>query len=349
MSQEDLRSKKILYLPPHNDACAWYRCIVPGLALREKGWHVDFAQRADAELLKQYDVIIFQRANNESALKCVEYCNSLGILTVGEIDDNLWLIHEANPAYEVWTRERLTGLEKFLRKVRLITTTTRALADYLHRFNSNAVILPNMLPEVYWQVRHTERTDGKIVMGWAGSASHWPDLELIKDVIPQILDEYPKAELHISGLNKTPFPKHERIKIVEPVHGEDFALLLATFNVGLVPLINSKFNDCKSDLKFIEYAMVGLPVIASDVDAYRRTLKNGETGFLARNSKDWLKYTRRLLDNPDIRKKVGENARKYAETRTIEKNIGMWEEAYGLERRTSNDEGRTTEGAENVE
>jgi glycosyltransferase involved in cell wall biosynthesis len=330
MSQKNPKLKKILYLPPHNDACAWYRCIVPGLALRKRGWHVDFTQKADAKLLKQYDIIVFQRANNESALKCIEFCNSLGILTVGEIDDNLWLIHETNPAYEVWTRERLSGLEKCLRAVRLITTTTHALADYLKLLNSSVVILPNMLPSEYWQVKQTESLDGQIVIGWAGSSSHWPDLEMLKGVIPQILDEYSNAEFHIAGLDKAPFPEHKRIKIVEPVHGEDLALLLATFNIGLVPLISGKFNDCKSDLKFIEYAMVGLPVVASKVDAYKQAIVNGENGFLAGNPKDWLKYLRRLLNNPDLRQKMGENARKYAETRTIEQNIWMWEKAYGL-------------------
>ncbi len=187
-----------------------------------------------------------------------------------------------------------------------------------------------MLPSEYWQVKQTESPDGKIVIGWAGSLSHWPDLELLKAAVPQILDEYANTEFHIAGLNSSPFPDHKRIKVVEPVHGEDLALLLATFNIGLVPLISGKFNDCKSDLKFIEYAMVGLPVVASKVDAYERTITNGQTGFLARNPKDWLKYLKRLLDNTDIRHKMGENARKYAETRTIEKNIWMWEKAYGL-------------------
>ncbi len=330
MSKKDSSSKKILYLPPHNDACAWYRCAVPGLELKKRGWHVDFTQKVNAEFLKQYDIIIFQRASNERALKWIEFCNSLKILTVGEIDDNLWHIHEKNPAYGVWTPERLTGLEKCLRAVHLITTTTPALADYLKPINSNVIVLPNMLPSEYWQVKQTESPDGKIVIGWAGSLSHWPDLELLKAAVPQILDEYANTEFHIAGLNSSPFPDHKRIKVVEPVHGEDLALLLATFNIGLVPLISGKFNDCKSDLKFIEYAMVGLPVVASKVDAYERTITNGQTGFLARNPKDWLKYLKRLLDNTDIRHKMGENARKYAETRTIEKNIWMWEKAYGL-------------------
>ena len=330
MRKKDSKSKKILYLPPHNDACAWYRCAIPGFELQKRGWSVDFSQRVKADFLEQFDVVIFQRPSSERMVKWIEFCNSIGILTVGEIDDNLWVIHEQNPAYKVWNRQRLSGLEQCMRIVQMVTTTTQALADYLKPLNSNVAVLPNMLPAEYWQVRQTESSDGKIVIGWAGSTSHWPDLELIKSVMPQILNEYPKTEFHIAGLNRNPFPEHKRMKVVAPVHGEDFALLLATFNIGLVPLINGMFNDCKSDLKYIEYAMVGLPVIASKVDAYERTVVNGQNGFLARNTKDWLKYLKRLLDQPDLRKDMGQKAQEYAQTRTIEENIGLWEKAYGL-------------------
>jgi len=330
MSDKNPQSNKIIYLPPQNDACAWYRCIVPGMALRERGWHVDFTQRADMHLLKEYGIVIFLRPSSQNILKAIQLCNSAGILTVGEIDDDIWHIDKKNPVWDKWTPEKIKSVEECLCSSRLVTTSTAPLANYLKRFNSNVLVIPNMLPGKYWKVRHADDLGKKVIIGWAGGSSHWSDLEVIKDVIPQVLDEYPNAEFQIAGMRDTPFPEHEKIKIINPVDGEDLAQLLATFNIGVAPLFSGRFNDCKSDLKFLEYAMVGLPVVASKLDAYSDSVSNGENGFLARNSKDWLKYLRRLTENSDLRSQIGEAAYNYAQTRTIEKNIELWEKAYKL-------------------
>ena len=78
--------------------------------------------------------------------------------------------------------------------------------------------------------------------------------------------------------------------------------------------------------------MIGLPIVASRVAPYERSLKHGETGFFARNPKDWLKHLSNLIENPELRVRLATNARAWAETRTIDRNTGLWERAYGLTR-----------------
>jgi glycosyltransferase involved in cell wall biosynthesis len=76
--------------------------------------------------------------------------------------------------------------------------------------------------------------------------------------------------------------------------------------------------------------MVGLPVVASHVESYAHSIVNGENGFIAKNSKDWLKYLRRLVEDAELRDEMGRAAKQLAESRTIDKNIALWEKAYGL-------------------
>jgi glycosyltransferase involved in cell wall biosynthesis len=76
--------------------------------------------------------------------------------------------------------------------------------------------------------------------------------------------------------------------------------------------------------------MLGLPVIASHVEPYAHSIVQGESGFLAKNDKDWLKYLRRLIDNPALRDEIGGRAKTFAEERTIEAHVGLWAKAYGI-------------------
>ena len=54
------------------------------------------------------------------------------------------------------------------------------------------------------------------------------------------------------------------------------------WDVGLAPLADTAFNRCKSAIKTLDYAALGLAVVASDVAAYRGSLADGPGGMLAR-------------------------------------------------------------------
>ena len=82
-----------------------------------------------------------------------------------------------------------------------------------------------------------------------------------------------------------------------------------------MPLINNEFNRGKCGFKLIQYGAVGLPSVASAVGFNNEVLLNNETGYLAKNNKQWVKYLSRLIKQSSLRKKMGTLAR----TRVIEK------------------------------
>ena len=50
---------------------------------------------------------------------------------------------------------------------------------------------------------------------------------------------------------------------------------------NLVPLLANEFTDCKSELKFVDAALVGTLTIASPAFAYAEVIRHGENGCLA--------------------------------------------------------------------
>lgn len=323
----------ITFIAEQLAACAWYRCNVPGRALAARGHDVQLADWVSPERLTASDIVVLQRPSKLPMVELVHDLRASGKLVVIDLDDDLWNVHPSNPAYAAWQQPELRkSLNACVHGASLVTVTTPELADLVRPMNRNVKIIPNMLAREDWQPELPEaRQDDRLVVGWAGSASHANDLFLLGGVVERLLEQHEHLEMHFAGMRSLPFPEHPRLKVVPPVPIEEYPDLLSTFDIGLAPVVDDRFNRCKSDLKFVEFSMAGVPTVAANVATYQRTMRHGETGFLARNSKDWLKYLTLLVKNAEVRNTMRLAARAFAETRLTDGNVHLWEKAYGLD------------------
>lgn len=324
--------KSIFFLVMDYQGCGWYRSHVPGVSLKKRGHDVVLDHFIHSNDIQIYDIINFHKSNDKAGFDLISYANSIGKFTVYDLDDNIWFLDRNNPGFQHWNQKHIQeGAEMCIKACQAVTTTTKDLANYIRKFNKNVHIIPNMLPQEHWEgIKHVWRDDGKVIIGWAGSVSHWSDLKILTGTIEQIVDEYENTEFHIAGMPQFPFKPHPRIKQLPVINVEDYGRLLASFDIALAPLTDSIFNKGKSDLKFLEYSMAGVPIISSKVGPYIDSIEHGVTGLLARNPKDWIKNLRRMIENEDLRKEIAQNAYEYAQTRTMDKNIWLWEKAFGI-------------------
>ena len=104
------------------------------------------------------------------------------------------------------------------------------------------------------------------------------------------------------GGENSPLAEHSHIRFLPMVKLDKYPAMLDAIRRrhGAVCWTHASIA-AKSDLKFIEYALVGMPTMVSDVEPYARTVRHGETGFMAKNEKDWMTYIRRLVDDPELR------------------------------------------------
>lgn len=97
-----------------------------------------------------------------------------------------------------------------------------------------------------------------------------------------------------------------------------YAFNYNSIDVSLVPLVDSEFNSNKSQLKIIEAGFHKKAVILSDVNPYKMDLTHSMKDGLftnegnslmvspKRNHKDWGKYMKKLIENPNMIIDLGE-------------------------------------------
>ena len=88
---------------------------------------------------------------------------------------------------------------------------------------------------------------------------------------------------------------------------------IAAFDVGIMPLHDTPWERGKCAYKLLQVMAAGKPVIASPVGANRQVVQHGVNGFLADNPDEWADALRRLAD-PELRRRMGEEARRTVET-----------------------------------
>ncbi|BBT39276.1 Glycosyl transferases group 1 [Pseudomonas guariconensis] len=153
---------------------------------------------------------------------------------------------------------------------RLLVPTT-FMAQVFEGFNADVRVLENRLAPTRWgALQGLRRQDGKPRIGWVGAVSDVSDLEMIAEVIKSLANEVHWVMLGACPVLLRPYIHefHQAVGI------EQYPAKLASLNLdlGVAPLEDNFFNRCKSNLRLLEFGACGVPVICSDVEAYRGQL-----------------------------------------------------------------------------
>jgi L-malate glycosyltransferase len=151
--------------------------------------------------------------------------------------------------------------------------------------------------------------DGGVTIGWTGTFSSRAYLDLLRPVLQQLAKER-TFRLRVIGNFDYELPGVERevIRWTAEREIED----LQGIDIGLYPLPFDDWVSGKSGLKAIQYMMMGLPCVATNVGTTPMIIRNGENGLLVRTEDEWLDALRSLLDDPALRARLGRQARRDA-------------------------------------
>jgi len=145
----------------------------------------------------------------------------------------------------------------------------------------------------------------------------WAQYEKIFTQNYSIISEDYKKQLLKYTQEKFPSETDESYVRVWTQPVTSYAKNYSKFDVSLAPIKNTMFNRMKSQLKIIEAGFYKKAIIASDLGPYTIDLKHclNHGNFVDgnallvdenRNHSDWAKYIKKLVDNPNMVKDMGE-------------------------------------------
>ncbi len=224
------------------------------------------------------------------------------------------------------TGETVSIVSFLLHQADAVLVTTPALRQRLLEYNANIRILPNQLDERLLIMRHPVDSPSlfspnRIVIGYMGTFTHDEDFMLVLPALKTILARYPgRVEVQLVGVVNHEETKKELqslpIRYVYPQPEEhEYPLFMLWFtghvhwDIAISPLQNNQFNQCKSDIKFLDYAAIGAAGIYSQSSAYSSTVNHQQEGWLAENSVDaWEEALNTLIQETALRYQIARNA-----------------------------------------
>ena len=348
---------RVYYIGNNYDGCYYVRCLLP---MRANGWSGERTTTRERAVNPQQlfqeamasDVIVFHRPDVPAKVKIIPLLRQAGKVVIFDNDDT-YLLNSGNPTRMLSLNDEQVlnsmnaNLYQNVTNCNAVTTTTDFLRNEYLQFNPNVYVLPNMVDPDDWE-EPMVNTSGKIRIGFVGSVAHNRDYLEVKNLL-DILAKRKDVEIVLFAIPKVD-PQTARIRAVlsEEIdfwnqyphewqhtvkhYNYNHTLNRLKLDMMLIPRHESYFNKCKSNLKFLEASMLKIPVIASSFSdgnsPYDKDFKN-DVGILCSNEKEWIKETLALIDSPDRRKQLGENAYNYVlENYNIETKGHLWDDIY---------------------
>lgn len=290
-------------------------------------------------IFREYDVFwspYFYNGETASAMYAMR--DKHGKKVVIDLDDNYLDIPESNPLFSEFTfgKRNRAFLSTVLFFADYIITSTYPLKERMlehfqtvHQTEKNITVIPNMNDVKDWNHEKALPNKDEIVIGYSGSTSHLDDLNMVLPVIVKLMKKYEHVRFEMVGLMPIETAKTFFKGIPQDIR-ERMGMIGATdmfseypeflskrkWDIGIAPLVDTPFTRSKSSIKWFEYSMYRIPVIASRVYPYfvdikgRKTIQDGETGLLCRTP-EWEAKLEKLITDADLRKKLGDNAFDY--------------------------------------
>ncbi|WP_420861695.1 glycosyltransferase [Algirhabdus cladophorae] len=288
------------------------------------------------EQMKDFEAAIFFRVPAfPKIIDAITGASQYGIATFYEIDDVVFDTDHFPPAFKTYAGTitqtqydaMACGVPLFAKAMQLCDygiASTPTIQTLMQKFvrTGQVFVHRNALGQLHEFVMETEQARVKdtatkpirIFYG-SGTKAHKQDFhEIIEPALAAVAEKYgKKVEIFLVGHFgefKALDPKRHNLRSIEPIWDfEDYCALLAKSDINLSVLAPSLVTDAKSEIKWMEAAMLGIPSVVSRTATHSEVIRDGETGYLCDDAADFTKHLMTLMGDADLRQKIGEQAK----------------------------------------
>lgn len=279
-------------------------------------------------LVRDAQVVVLHRVPMDGHVAAlVEQARRQGALVLVDVDD-LTFDPQAfqwinSPDFQDPVRRRIYQRDMLRQRATIdasdgVIASTDFLADQIRKLGKPAWVHRNgfsaeMLRNSLSALQAGRPGTGQVVIGYAsGTPTHDRDFALVRQALLDILRQNDHVVLHLVGPldpGEGFEPFGERVRRLPFVPWRNLPTILRQFDINLAPLVlDNPFSQSKSEIKYMEAALVKVPTVASPTDAFRYAIDHGENGLLAETAAEWKACLDRLANDQAFRCQLCEAA-----------------------------------------
>jgi glycosyltransferase involved in cell wall biosynthesis len=198
-----------------------------------------------------------------------------------------------------------------MKRVNFVIAGNQFLKSQVIPYNPNVEVIPTSIDLSQYSVKKGYHPQGPITIGWLGSSSTLKYLRPLLPTLEKMFNGYPHFQLKIvcdQFLDSSYLPIIKKRWSSEEEEGD-----LKSFDIGIMPLSDDLWSRGKCGLKIVQYFGVGIPAVCTPVGMNRDIVENGVNGFWAQREEEWMSSLLKLMQDEELRKKMGRIGRKRVE------------------------------------
>lgn len=221
----------------------------------------------------------------------------LGVKYIVDYDDAIF--HN----YDLSTNKIIRSLlgkkiDKVMRYSSTVIAGNNYLADRAKKAGAKRIeIIPTVIDIDRYGIKKGNNSD-RIIIGWIGSPFTLKYIKSISTVLQFLVEKY-KVEICIVGA-KADIEVNKNIHYINWEEDTEVASI-SNFDIGIMPLVDSPWEQGKCSYKLIQYMACGVPVVASQIGMNKEVVTEGENGFLVNTKDEWLKALELYIQSPEMR------------------------------------------------
>lgn len=231
-----------------------------------------------------------------------------GVPIVYDFDDPIWLPYRSptNPRFGWLKFPGKTA--SICRLATAVTVGNRLLAGWAQQHSEHVHVVPSTIELSQYPLKQQAEPPPMLTLGWTGSHSTLPFLDMLKGVLERLYRVQPFRLLVISHTDRlegaTPYPV-----IARKWKAETEATDLHEIDIGLAPFPDSGWTPWRCHGKVLQYMAAGIPTVASRLGILPDYIQDGEEGFLVSDEDAWLERLLLLMKDPALRQQMGRRGR----------------------------------------
>ncbi len=303
---------RILSFNADFSGCGQYRILAPTRVMNSEAkaqvWSSTTYPNALDLMALELDSMVFQRQISPQQAEMMVMLREFGDkFLVYDLDDLLINL----PRKNIHAADIPNNIRSILRKgvgaCDRFTVSTEFLKHAYRDLHDDIVVVPNCIEYSLWKdLQPKRRVSQKPRVGWVGGSSHIGDLELIEETVRELADEVDWIFMGLCLKSMVPYVKEVHTGVPFAEYPAKMAAL--NLDLALAPLQMHPFNEGKSHLRLLEYGILGIPVICTDILPYQGDYP---VTRVTNKTEEWIKAIREHINAPDEMERQGDELRQY--------------------------------------